>query len=574
MVGLLADMFPGAYFVHMLRDGRRVVHSMINYLGPKGSLPEGLVPGHVPKWATGFDNACIAWRRHVEIAMDFCETSPERCLTVVNEHIAADPERKFRQICEFIGVPFEERMAEYFRVNRSNSSFATDSARGADEQQILEPWQGWTLDQRTTFFRQSGPTLIRTGLATEEELDSLVRAEQGAGPDSPTLKRIPTDQRPRASEKDVSMTSLTPPKRKVRRPKKQKQKQQLKQRNQRLDAKVQRLERRLEEAKDSRFWRLRQLVYIIRKRIRGRAHENQVSPKTRSPKELRKRRAELRAKLTRTRRELREGEARLARLKTEVEVAEVEVEKSGPTRQLTASNMPARWRFTKYIVSEKHGFVYIANPKVASTSILNSLVPLFDFDLNQGQLENLEEGVPIKGVHDLFSGSPYQIDKANFVVGLGDKYHGSFKFAFVRNPWDRLVSCYMSKIVRQGPGLRMGNYGDVALRDDMTFRDFAEAVCQISDDEANVHFRSQHVFVCDDSPGRKILADFVGRFEDLEKDFSYVTKTTGIRAKLPHVVSTAEFKDSPSYRDFYDERLARMVGERYREDAEIFGYSF
>jgi hypothetical protein len=36
----------------------------------------------------------------------------------------------------------------------------------------------------------------------------------------------------------------------------------------------------------------------------------------------------------------------------------------------------------------------------------------------------------------------------------------------------------------------------------------------------------------------------------------------------------ANVKDSQSYRDFYDDRLARIVGERYRQDAEIFGYSF
>jgi hypothetical protein len=180
---------------------------------------------------------------------------------------------------------------------------------------------------------------------------------------------------------------------------------------------------------------------------------------------------------------------------------------------------------------------------VASTSILNSLLHLFDFDLDQGDLENLKEGVPINKVHRLFKGSPYQMNKATFLAGMGDKYHRCFKFAFVRNPWDRLVSCYASKIVVPGTGLRMGNYGDVALERGMPFRKFAEAVCQIPDGEANLHFRSQHVFVCEDSPAKRVLADFVGRFENLEEDFSFVTKMLGFNAKLPHAVNMAKVKD-------------------------------
>ena len=33
-------------------------------------------------------------------------------------------------------------------------------------------------------------------------------------------------------------------------------------------------------------------------------------------------------------------------------------------------------------------------------------------------------------------------------------------------------------------------------------------------------------------------------------------------------------KGSRRYREFYDRRLAALVGERYRLDAEIFGYAF
>ena len=238
------------------------------------------------------------------------------------------------------------------------------------------------------------------------------------------------------------------------------------------------------------------------------------------------------------------------------------------------SHRSKNWRRTRYIVSDEHRFVYLATHKVASTSILNALLPLFDFDLDAKSSENLKAGIPVKGLHERFSQSSYRISKAKLLAGMDRKYRRYFKFAFVRNPWDRLVSCYMSKVVLEGPGMVLGKYENATLHRNMTFAEFAEAVCLISEEEANPHFRSQHTFLCADGPGKGILADFVGRFENLEKDFACVTRRIGVGVRLPHAASTGGVRNSRSYCDFYDERLARMVGERYREDAEIFGYTF
>jgi hypothetical protein len=241
----------------------------------------------------------------------------------------------------------------------------------------------------------------------------------------------------------------------------------------------------------------------------------------------------------------------------------------------------------KYIVSDEYRFVYFAIPKVASSSILSSLLPFFDyFDVNENAIKGLAQesvlidhkgqpiGGPHTGAHKLFSRSPFQINKQLLLDGMDNVYHDYFKFTFVRNPWDRLLSCYMSKVVPERFAGSFKSYGNVAFTDDMSFQEFAEAVCLVPDEEANVHFCSQYVFVCSRGSRRNILADYVGRFENLEADFEVVTKRIGISAQLPHAANTASTRGSRSYRDFYDEKLAEMVGERYREDIEIFGYSF
>ncbi len=223
-----------------------------------------------------------------------------------------------------------------------------------------------------------------------------------------------------------------------------------------------------------------------------------------------------------------------------------------------------------YIVSHEHKFVYFIVPKVACSSIKTALLPLFDSDVSEEELVR-EDGIP--EAHRLFKASPHAINKRRLLRGIKkEHYAGYFKFAFVRNPWDRLLSCYLQKIAPGGQGLNRYDYGGVELRYGMSFAEFVEAVDQIPDEEADRHFRSQHVTVCglDDT----IMADFVGRFENLEEDFARVVRKIGAPyLKLPHLLPSPS-RGGRSYRDFYDDETADRVGERFRKDAEIFGYSF
>jgi hypothetical protein len=121
--------------------------------------------------------------------------------------------------------------------------------------------------------------------------------------------------------------------------------------------------------------------------------------------------------------------------------------------------------------------------------------------------------------------------------------------------------------------MQLGSYGDVTLRRNMTFEEFAGAVCRIPGEMANTHFRSQYITVCDDGPNKTVVADFVVRLETLDEDFRVAAERIGLKANLSHT-GRSRSRNSLSYRDFHDGRLARMVSERYQEDTNIFGYSF
>ncbi len=224
----------------------------------------------------------------------------------------------------------------------------------------------------------------------------------------------------------------------------------------------------------------------------------------------------------------------------------------------------------KYIVSDEHAFVLFVVPKVASSSLKASLLPLFpDMDPGAGFERELRDGTFAYRVHGLFA--PHQVNQRRFLKGLDKgRYDGYFKFAFVRNPWDRLLSCYSQKLAPGGQGLNKKEDAGEGLRVGMSFAEFVEAACRIPDEDANPHFRSQHLTVC--GPSGEVMADFVGRFENLEEDFAHVARKIGAsHLQLPHLLPS---KGSRPYREFYDGRLAELAGERYQLDAEIFGYSF
>ena len=103
----------------------------------------------------------------------------------------------------------------------------------------------------------------------------------------------------------------------------------------------------------------------------------------------------------------------------------------------------------------------------------------------------------------------------------------------------------------------------------MTFDGFVRAVHAIPDREANSHFRSQHVSLRD--PDGRLIPDFVGRFERLQKDFAHVGREIGApEIELPHILRSAR---GPDYREFYAGHTAALTGERYEKDADLFGYA-
>jgi chondroitin 4-sulfotransferase 11 len=141
------------------------------------------------------------------------------------------------------------------------------------------------------------------------------------------------------------------------------------------------------------------------------------------------------------------------------------------------------------------------------------------------------------------------------------KWARYFKFAFVRNPWDRLVSWY-SMIAQARETNRFGMYvREVAPS-------FDAFVNHATTGMGERTTWNQLDYVSD--AGAAMLVDFVGRYETLQADIAYLKQRLGLGHDLPHTNRSTH----DAYRQYYTSETRDIVARRFARDIEHFGYRF
>ena len=137
--------------------------------------------------------------------------------------------------------------------------------------------------------------------------------------------------------------------------------------------------------------------------------------------------------------------------------------------------------------------------------------------------------------------------------GIFDDY---FKFAFVRNPFDRFVS-----------------YCAFMTRDRDIFQRAPQAVMHhflfVEPPEKHILFQPQHTVLVD--AAGNLLTDMIGRVEDMQASYAAICARIGVPARALDRVNCSKRGD---YRQYYDEESKRGVAQRYARDLELLGYEF
>jgi len=172
---------------------------------------------------------------------------------------------------------------------------------------------------------------------------------------------------------------------------------------------------------------------------------------------------------------------------------------------------------------------------------------------------------------------PFQLDVEQFEEILNSPRF--WKIAFVRNPYTRLLSCYLHRIIGEktmNPSKKV-LYKNTEFNEEhkSSFREFVKFVCDQETTNMERHWRLQSFEIL--WPQMKF--DFVGRQEQLSDDLNRLELVLYGKPVFDQKIlkcsdnSPMKTNASKSLRNYYDDETARLVYSRYRDDFETFDYA-
>lgn len=226
---------------------------------------------------------------------------------------------------------------------------------------------------------------------------------------------------------------------------------------------------------------------------------------------------------------------------------------------------PVRDFYDHFYISLKNRYAFHTVGKAANSTVKHLL---YQLDL---------QNVPVKmpSVHDRASSpllSPYQLSgKDHDWVFTSDDF---FKFTFVRNPYSRLLSCYLDRILclNSRPYFELLRILGKEKGYKPSFDEFINAICSQTTFQQNNHWRVQY----DDTLMSKVNYDFIGKQENFASDFSYVYKRiTGMDIKIELLKTNASPTKTSSEKrlsTYWNKSLVQKVQLKYENDFNHFDY--
>ena len=199
------------------------------------------------------------------------------------------------------------------------------------------------------------------------------------------------------------------------------------------------------------------------------------------------------------------------------------------------------------MISHKHKCIFVHIPKTAGQSLCTNLG-----GWKRVRPQGFDRG--LKKYRHHFTMSEY-LEHGYLKIEKLELY---FKFGFVRNPYDRILSEF--KYAKRIYSKFKSNFNGFVKRGWGNSRRHSTI---------KQHIRPQYEFLYDTDG--KCLVDFIGRFENLQEDFNIICDKIKIpHQELPHRNKTKH----KHYTEYYDDEIREIVAKKYAKDIEYFGYKF
>lgn len=127
----LLRLYPNAKIIHIIRDPRAVVASLLR----------------LPQNSKSILIHAATWRSDVYAGLRFAKNRPDKCKSISYENLASNPRAVLRELCEFVGIPYDEKMMSFQADAKSiikNEPWKTGTLKGVYESSISR-WQNELL---------------------------------------------------------------------------------------------------------------------------------------------------------------------------------------------------------------------------------------------------------------------------------------------------------------------------------------------------------------------------------------------------------------------------------------------
>ena len=133
-----------------------------------------------------------------------------------------------------------------------------------------------------------------------------------------------------------------------------------------------------------------------------------------------------------------------------------------------------------------------------------------------------------------------------------------FKFAFVRNPFDRFISSYIYCKKKKWFNGNLNQFAKTKFSDMGNY-------ARVHSHPLTTHLSLNSMYIEID------YLNFIGKVENLQHDFNIICDKIGI----PHQQLTRKnVTKHKHYTEYYDDETRSIVAEKYAKDIEYFGYKF
>lgn len=199
-------------------------------------------------------------------------------------------------------------------------------------------------------------------------------------------------------------------------------------------------------------------------------------------------------------------------------------------------------------INHKHKLIFIHIPKTAGNSITKELK----------LIKNLNKKTPKISKHAKAFEVKYLI---------GEKiWNDYFSFAFVRNPWDLMVSSYHWWL-QKAQTIKYHKKKADKISNFSSFKDFLYS--DFGKYMINERYGDMFDWICDFNDN--IIVDYVGKLETINEDWKNICKLTNINYReLPHINSS----NRDDYRNYYDDDTIELIRKRFHKTINQYNYEF